>query len=67
MEGLELEHMEGLQLGHKEELEQGLKQGLRQETKQKQLEIARNLKSSGCDFKMIFQNTGVTIEEFQNL
>ena len=53
----------GLELGR----EQGLKQGRDEGEAQKQREIAKNFKDSGVPLDLIAKNTGLSVEEIENL
>ena len=53
----------GLELGR----EQGLKQGRAEGEAQKQREIAKNFKNSGVPLDLIAKNTGLSVEEIENL
>ena len=47
--------------------EQGITEGIEQGEKNKAISIARNLKKSGIDIKIISENTGLSIEEIKKL
>ena len=57
------ERKQGIQQGREEGLQEGIKQG-REEGIQV---VARNLKNSGIPIDVIAQNTGLTVEEINNL
>ena len=57
--GLKEGHAEGLKAGHKEGHAEGLKEGIRN--------VAYNLKKSGIPIDIIAENTGLTIEEIEEL
>ena len=48
-------------------IEEGIKQGMEKGKKEQQIYIARNLKKAGIDIKIISENTGLNIEEVENL
>ncbi|OEJ15881.1 hypothetical protein BFL38_10500 [Brachyspira hampsonii] len=48
-------------------IEEGIKQGIEEGEKNKAISIARNLKKVGIDIKIISENTGLSIEEVENL
>ena len=48
-------------------IEEGIKQGMEKGKKEQQIYIARNLKKSGIDIKIISENTGLSIEELEKL
>ena len=48
-------------------IEEGIEQGIEQGEKNKAISIARNLKKSGIDIRIISENTGLSIEEIKNL
>ncbi|MEI0566981.1 Rpn family recombination-promoting nuclease/putative transposase [Brachyspira pulli] len=47
--------------------EQGITEGIEQGEKNKAISIARNLKKSGIDIKIISENTGLSVEEIKKL
>ena len=47
--------------------EEGIKEGKEEGKKEQQIFIARNFKKAGIDIKIISDNTGLTIEEIENL
>ena len=53
--------------GYDKGLEQGLKQGLEQGEKNKTLELAKKLKAKGVDINIIYETTGLSIDEINNL
>ena len=57
----------GQSLMLKREREEGIEEGIERGKKEQQISIARNLKKSGIDIKIISDNTGLTIEEIENL
>ena len=54
-------------LGIEEGIEQGIEKGIEQGEKMKAISIARNLKKSGIDIRVISENTGISIEEIKKL
>ena len=48
-------------------LELGLEQGRAEGEAQKQREIAKNFKDSGVQLDLIAKNTGLSVEEIENL
>ena len=48
-------------------LELGLEQGRAEGEAQKQREIAKNFKNSGVPLDLIAKNTGLSVEEIENL
>mgnify|MGYP002545388996 FL=1 len=48
-------------------LELGLEQGRAEGEAQKQREIAKNFKDSGVPLDLIAKNTGLSVEEIENL
>lgn len=62
-EELIIQYDNGLRTG----VAQGLAQGLAQGAAQKQREIAKNLKRAGIGINVIAENTGLTVEEIENL
>ena len=48
-------------------LELGLEQGRAEGEAQKQCEIAKNFKDSGVPLDLIAKNTGLSVEEIENL
>jgi len=72
MEGQKLEGLkQGIQQGREEGIRQGRaegrEEGVKEGEKNAQLTIARNLKNSGIPIDVIAQNTGLTVEEINNL
>ena len=57
----------GLKKGRTEGEAIGLKKGRSEGAVQKQREIAKNLKHAGIPIAVIAENTGLTIEEIENL
>ena len=53
--------------GEKMGMEKGIIKGKIEGEKSKSLEIAKNLKKSGVDFKIIVKSTGLSIEEIEKL
>ncbi|TKZ35606.1 ATPase, partial [Brachyspira catarrhinii] len=49
------------------EREEGIKEGMEKGIKDEKYSIAKNLKKSGLDIKFISENTGLSIEEIENL
>ena len=49
------------------DLKKAKEEGIEQGEKNKAISIARNLKKSGIDVKVISENTGISIEEIENL
>ena len=56
-----------MELDLKKAKEQGIEQGIEQGEKNKAISIARNLKKSGIDIRVISENTGLSIEEIEKL
>ena len=56
-----------IELDLKKAKEQGITEGIEQGEKNKAISIARNLKKSGIDIKIISENTGLSIEEIKKL
>ena len=56
-----------IELDLKKAKEQGITEGIEQGEKNKAISIARNLKKSGIDIKIISKNTGLSIEEIKKL
>ncbi|WP_300754099.1 Rpn family recombination-promoting nuclease/putative transposase [uncultured Brachyspira sp.] len=50
-----------------EALKEGIEQGIEQGKKQQQISIAKSFKNAGIDIKIISENTGLSIEEIENL
>ena len=48
-------------------LEEERRLGIEEGKKEQQISIARNFKKSGIDIKIISENTGLSIEEIENL
>ena len=61
--GLELGREQGLKQGRAEGEASGLAKG----ASQKQREIAKNFKDSGVPLDLIAKNTGLSVEEIENL
>ena len=57
----------GQSLMLKREREEGIEEGIERGKKEQQIYIARNLKKSGIDIKIISDNTGLSIEEVEKL
>ena len=57
----------GQSLMLKREREEGIEEGIERGKKEQQISIARNLKKSGIDIKIISDNTGLSIEEVEKL
>ena len=53
--------------GKKEGIDIGFKKGIEQGKRQQQISIAKSLKNSGIDIKIISENTGLSIEEIEKL
>ena len=60
-------YLYGNQIMLEEERRLGIEQGIEQGEKNKAISIARNLKKSGIDIRVISENTGLSIEEIKNL
>ena len=58
---------EGLQQGLEQGLQQGLEQGIEQGKEQRNIEIAKNLKSMNMDIDSIAAATGLSVEEIKKL
>ena len=54
-------------LGREEGIKEGREEGKEEGKKEQKIFIARNLKKAGIDIKIISDNTGLTIEEIENL
>lgn len=57
----------GLEKGMAKGMAKGLQQGLEQGSKQRELEIAKNMKSMGLDLEIISKATSLSIEEITKL
>ena len=64
---LEEERRLGVEEGFKIGIEKGIEKGIEEGKKEQQIYIARNLKKSGIDIKIISENTGLDIEEIEQL
>ena len=51
----------------KRERDEGIKEGIEQGKKEQQISIAKKLKESGIDIKIISENTDLSIEEIKKL
>ena len=60
-------YLYGNQIMLEEERRLGIEEGIEKGKKEQQISIARNLKKSGIDIKVISENTGLSIEEIKNL
>ncbi|MBT8751358.1 PD-(D/E)XK nuclease family transposase [Brachyspira hyodysenteriae] len=60
---LKREQEEGIKEGIKKGMEEGVEKGKKSE----QITIAKNLKNAGIDINIISENTGLSIEEIENL
>ena len=60
-------YLYGNQIMLEEERRLAIKEGLEQGEKNKAIFIARNLKKSGIDIRVISENTGLSIEEIEKL
>ena len=60
-------YLYGNQIMLEEERRLGIEQGIEQGEKNKAISIARNLKKSGIDIRVISENTGLSIEEIEKL
>ncbi|CRF34931.1 hypothetical protein BRSU_2342 [Brachyspira suanatina] len=60
-------YLYGNQIMLEEERRLGIEEGIERGKKEQQISIARNLKKSGIDIKIISENTGLSIEEIKNL
>ncbi|AUJ49853.1 Rpn family recombination-promoting nuclease/putative transposase [Brachyspira hyodysenteriae] len=60
---LKREREEGIKEGIKKGMEEGVEKGKKSE----QITIAKNLKNAGIDINIISENTGLSIEEIENL
>jgi len=58
---------DGMKKGLEQGLEQGLLQGKQQGSAEKQLEIARALKSEGLPVDLIAKTTGLSLQEIESL
>ena len=50
-----------------EERRLGIEEGIEQGKRQQQISIAKSLKNAGIDIKIISENTGLSVEEIENL
>ena len=66
-EGIEKGIQEGIEKGIQEGIEKGIQEGIEKGIEQGKIEIARNLKKSGIDIKIISDNTGLSIEQIEKL
>ena len=66
-EGIEKGIQEGMEKGIQEGIEKGIQEGMEKGIEQSKIEIARNLKKSGIDIKIISDNTGLSIEQVEKL
>ena len=57
----------GLELGRGQGRAEGEASGLAKGASQKQREIAKNFKDSGVPFDLLAKNTGLSVEEIENL
>ena len=57
----------GLELGLEQGRAEGEASGLAKGASQKQREIAKNFKDSGVPLDLIAKNTGLSVEEIENL
>lgn len=64
---LELEMKEKIEKMFKEGIEQGIQQGIQQGIEQKAIEIAKKMIKRGYDTKTIAEDTGLSIEQIQDL
>ena len=48
-------------------IKEGIKQGIKQGCKEKQIEIAKNLKSNKIDINIIADVTGLTVSEVEKI
>ena len=60
-------YLYGNQIMLEEERRLGIEEGIERGKKEQQIYIARNLKKSGIDTKIISENTGLSIEEVEKL
>ena len=60
-------YLYGNQIMLEEERRLGIEEGIEKGKKEQQISIARNLKKAGIDIKIISENTGLSIEEIENL
>ena len=65
--GIEQGIEQGIKQGIEKGIEQGIEKGIEQGIEQSKIEIARNLKKSGIDIKIISDNTGLSIEQIEKL
>ena len=56
-----------IELDMKKAKEEGIKEGIEKGIEKNKITIAKNLKKSGLDIKFISDNTGLSIEEIENL
>ena len=56
-----------MEKGIQEGIEKGIQEGMEKGIEQSKIEIARNLKKSGIDIKIISDNTGLSIEQVEKL
>ena len=65
--GIEQGIEQGIKQGIEKGIEQGIEKGIEQGIEQGKIEIARNLKKSGIDIKIISDNTGLSIKQIEKL
>ncbi len=63
----EYDKREAYLYGNQIMLEEERRLGIKEGEKNKAMSIAKNLKKSGIDIKVISENTGLSIEEIKNL
>ena len=66
-EGMEKGIEKGIQEGMEKGIEKGIQEGMEKGIEQGKIEIAKNLKKSGIDIKIISDNTGLSIEQIEKL
>ncbi len=64
---LKREREEGIKEGMERGIEQGMEKGIEHGKKEQQIIIAKKLKKSGIDIKIISENTDLSIEEIEKL
>ena len=60
-------YLYGNQIMLEEERRLGIEEGIEQGKRQQQISIAKSFKNAGIDIKIISENTGLSIEEIENL
>ena len=60
-------YLYGNQIMLEEERRLGIEEGIEQGKRQQQVSIAKSFKNAGIDIKIISENTGLSVEEIENL